>query len=157
MSSLTNEWQIKTKENDIKYVIGIKNFDKKIKTFRSGREIHSKIFKICSSAFKVIIYPGGDEENEDYVSVFLHNMNPWRVRAIYEFSLQDKYFSVNQGEKYFANYGGYGEPQFIPHSSCTRDDLLSEDGVLSLQVDVELLEEEVVAENQEDTADKLKS
>ena len=46
MSGLTDEWLLKISENCIKYVIDIDNFDKKIKTFRPGREIHSKKLKL---------------------------------------------------------------------------------------------------------------
>eukprot|EP00091_Calanus_sinicus_P013634 TRINITY_DN30232_c0_g1_i1.p1 TRINITY_DN30232_c0_g1~~TRINITY_DN30232_c0_g1_i1.p1 ORF type:complete len:117 (-),score=26.19 TRINITY_DN30232_c0_g1_i1:170-496(-) len=59
MSSLTDEWYLKTQDNCIKYIMDIRNFDRKVKTFRVGREIHSKRFKIGSATFNIEIFPGG--------------------------------------------------------------------------------------------------
>ena len=82
MSGLTDEWQLKTGKNCIKYIIDIDKFDKKIKTFRPGREIHSKNFKIGRSTFGIDIYPAGKtSDNIGSVSIFLMNRSDWRVKA----------------------------------------------------------------------------
>ena len=38
----------------------------------------------------------------------------------------------------------WGFGQFMSHCRCTRNDLLTQDGLLTLQIDLELLEEEVL-------------
>ena len=58
MTSLIEEWQLKTGENSIKYIIDIEKFDKKVKTFRTGKSICSKKFKVGGSTFSISIYPG---------------------------------------------------------------------------------------------------
>lgn len=145
MSSLTDEWQLKINENSIKYIIDISNFDKKIKTFRTGREIYSKDFKIGRSTVRVKIFPGGDyAENKSYVSAFLQNRSTWRIKAKATFSIHNSNVERN-AEEYFKSDDYWGFSQLIPHDRCKRTDLLASDGVLTLQVDVELLEEEVIA------------
>ena len=84
MSDLTDEWQLKTSENSIKYTIDIDKFDKKIKSFRNGREIHSKNFKLGRSTFCIKIYPAGQSaENKGFVSVYIYNKNEWRIKAYF--------------------------------------------------------------------------
>jgi len=153
MSSLTSEWLLKTKDNCIKYIIDIDNFDKKIKNYRIGREIHSKKFKISSSTFQISIYPSGENnENRNHVAVFLRNKSPWRVKAGATFSVQNTNVSFSLRQSYFQrgdegydSDASWGYNQFVPHKRCVRDNCLSGDnhGTFTLQVDVELVEEEV--------------
>jgi len=144
MSSLTSEWQLKSSENSIKYIIDIENFDKKIKTFRPGRDIYSKAFMVGRSTFYISIFPGGETANtKDYVGIFLRNNSDWRVRANVSISVQNKSFSKKM-DTLFQSKSGFGFPEFAPHGRCNRGDLLTDDGILQLEVNVELLEEEVV-------------
>merc|ERR550519_2167499 len=102
MSSLTSEWQLQTKDNSVKYIIDVDNFDKKVQNFRIGREIYSKIFKIASSQFQISIYPSGDSNEErNYVSVFLRNKSSWRVKATVEYSIQNSNISCTTVSQYF--------------------------------------------------------
>ena len=90
MSVLTEEWILKTKDNCVKYIMDIRNFDKKVRTYRTGREIHSKHFKIGTATFQVEVYPGGNaSENDDWVSVYLLNKSDSRVRASAKLSVQN--------------------------------------------------------------------
>jgi len=150
MSVLTEEWILKTKDNCVKYIMWIRNFDKKVKTNRIGREIYSKHFKIGTATFQVGVYPGGDvSENADWVSVYLLNKSDSRVRANAKFSVQrdEDVFSESFGNYYQADVAcddnSWGFGKFVPQSKCIRNDLLDSHGLLTLQVDVELLEEEV--------------
>jgi len=145
MSSMTSEWQLKTKDNCIKYIIDIDNFDKKVKNFRAGRDIYSKIFKIASSTFQISIYPiGSESEHRNHVGVFLRNKSSWRVRAAAKFSIENTNVSYYLKKDFFDKEGGiWGCNKFISHNRCVRNDLLSEEGDLTLQVDVELVEEEI--------------
>jgi len=146
MSGLTDEWLLKISENCIKYVIDIDNFNKKIKTFRPGREIHSKHFKIGRSIFCIDIYPAGKtSDNKGSVSIFLVNRSFWRVKAKAKISIPGRGFTESISEEYFQPSKGWGFGSFVTHSRCTTDDLLSNDsGMITFQVDVELLEEEVL-------------
>ena len=57
MSALTTEYMLKQGDNSIKYEILIKDFHKKIKTFKIGRQIHSRIFKIGECQFQITTAP----------------------------------------------------------------------------------------------------
>jgi len=160
MSSLTDEWQLRTKENCIKYIIDIRNFDKKVKSFNSGRTIYSKKFKIASSTFQVQIYPGGNTSKEkNHVGAYLLNKSDWRVKAKAEFSILNENFSSFLPEDYFQsdNTGknSWGFPKFISHDRCKRNDLLTDDGMFRLQVDVELLEEEITPDRNLTKSDSI--
>ena len=146
MSGLTDEWLLKMSENSIKYVIDIDNFDKKIKTFRPGREIHSKNFKIGRSTFCIDIYPAGKtSDNKGSVSIFLMNRSDWRVKAKATISIRGRGLSESISEEYFQPSKGWGFGSIAPHSRCNTDDLLSYDsGMITFKVGVELLEEEVL-------------
>jgi len=145
MCSITNEWQLDGGENCTKYRLYIDNFDKKIKTFPPGREIYSKCFNIGRSSFQVLIYPSGEDSNDrDYVSVCLRNRSRGQVKARSKFTVLNKDIEKSLSEQIFQSEGydnTWGVQQFIPHTRCTRNDLLS-NGVLALQVAVEVLEED---------------
>ena len=150
MSGLTDEWQLKTSENSIKYMIDIDKFDKKIKSFRNGREIHSKNFKLGRSTLCIKIYPAGNSaESKGFVSVYIFNRSEWRVKAKATISIEEMYFSKKLEDHYFqsihSDSSNWGFPNFVSHDRCTRDDLLSKcSGNLTLQVELELLHEEVL-------------
>ena len=96
MSGLTDEWQLKTSENSIKYTIDIDKFDKKIKSFRNGREIHSKNFKLGRSTFCIQIYPTGQSvKSKGFVSLYIKNRSLWRVKVKATISIENTYFSQN--------------------------------------------------------------
>ena len=172
MSSLTDEWQLKISEINIKYKIDIEGFVEKITTFNIGREIYSKNFKIGRSTFCILIYPGGNSyENRDYVSIFLQNKSDWRVKAKATFSIPRSGLSYTMPEDMFIMFmpcsdtskSNWGYGRFAHHSRCTTDDLLCSDGgygsaKITIQVEVELLEEEVLPErdlSQEHTIDRI--
>ena len=160
MSGLTDEWQLKTGKNCIKYIIDIDKFDKKIKTFRPGREIHSKNFKIGRSTFCIQIYPAGNTaEYQGSVSIFLQNQSEWRVKAKATFSIPERNLSNSLPETLFKPYRAWGSGRFVTHYRCTTDDLLSNvSGMITIQVDVELLEEEILPGrdlSQENTIERI--
>jgi len=142
MSSLTDEWHLK-RENGIKYWIDIRNFNKK-KNWPCGKEIYSRKFKISESVFSICIYPNGNTSKEKgHVSVYLRNDSRWRVR------LSDVTFKVDHHEEtcashYYQAEETWGKPKFVSHEQIKTANLLDKDR-LTLEVDVELLEEEVVA------------
>jgi len=162
MSGPTDEWQLKTGTNSIKYVIDIYHFEDKI---YNDRSIYSKDFQIGRSTFRVKIYPGGSHEsNENYVSIYLYNRSNWRVKVDAKISIQDTDFENHWSPVHLQPYGSSrdstGVSDCIPHARCNRDDLLTSKGILILQVDVELLEEEVLQNRdltQEDTIERFEA
>lgn len=143
MSSLTHEWHLKRK-NGIKYWIDIHGFNRKM-NWRFGREVYSRKFKISESVFRVEIYPNGNaSEHKGHVSVFLYNESSWRVR------ISDVTFKVGDCEqtlaaRYFQANESWGLPLFVSHDQIEQSDLLDNENRFTLEVDIELLEEEVEA------------
>ena len=158
MASLAAEWQLKTSENSIKYIIDIKKFDKKVKTFRTGESIRLKKFKVGGSTLSFTIYPGGEsKKDEDYVSVFLKNCSDWRVKANATFSIQNRWFQKHLKGHLYQPLGSdsWGLGEFVHHDRCKKDDLLSESGTFSLQAYIELIEEEV-HQNKDENANEAR-
>ena len=146
MSGLTNEWQLR-RENGIKYWVDIEDFRKKM-NWRPGRRVFSRPFKVGESVFTIDIFPNGNTPDlEGHVSVFLNNQSSWRVRTSdsykvggHEMVLEDHYHQPGQG---------WGSPGFLSHDKIEEEDLLDEDR-FTLEVNVDLLEEEVLASRPRD-------
>ena len=97
MSGLTIEYMIKKSDNSIRYDILINTFHKKIKTFKIGREIYSRVFRVGESKFQIEIYPSGNtKEHKGNVSVFLQNKSDWRVLLKATFNLAHDEFGDDQ-------------------------------------------------------------
>ena len=141
MSSLTHERQLK-RENGMKYWIDIRDFDKKM-NWRCGKEIYSRQFKIGESVFRIKIYPNGNSsENKGHVSVYLQNESSWKVKCSVTFTVK-RHAKTTAG--YIEKDRGWGLCKFISHEEMdeVEEPLLNEDGGFTLEVDVDLLEEEV--------------
>jgi len=145
MSSLTDEWHLK-RENGIKYWIDIRGFNKKM-NWPCGKRIYSKKFKISESIFRIEIYPNGITSKETgHVSVNLCNDSNWRVRC------SDVKISLKQGQHvgtltsdYYKTDGSWGLPRFVSHLDIEEENLLGGDGSFTLEMDLEILEEEVAS------------
>ena len=146
MSGLTTEYMIKQGDNSIKYDILINTFHKKIKTFKIGREIYSRVFRIGESKFQIEIYPNGNtKEHKGNVSVFLANKSDWRVKLKVTFSLVHDIFHGEQTLEHCYDPGNsYGWPAFVGHKDCTYNDL--DEGTFRLQATITVQDEEVTAE-----------
>ena len=148
MSSLTDEWHLKS-ENGIKYWIDIHGFNRKM-NWRCGREVYSRQFKISESVFRIEIYPNGNTlEEEGNVSVFLRNESSWRVRLSDISFKVGPIFKVGHEEtspgRYYQPNESWGLPSFVSHVQIELADLLDHDNRFTLEVGIELLEEEVAA------------
>ena len=145
MSSLTAEWQLK-RENGIKYWIDIEDFSKKMK-WPVGKPLYSRVFMISTSTFKVEIFPnGGTKTEKGHVSVYLCNQSDWRVRISATFkvghvedNIEPKYLQAADDDN---DEDGWGAGKLVSHKKIRQDSLLV-DGRFTLEVDVELLEEEI--------------
>ena len=148
MSSLTEEWQLKT-HNGIKYIVDIKNFKKKMKSLKPGCSIYSKEFHVQESRFLIDIYPNGNSHDEKgHVSVYLTNRSDGRVKARCNFTVGD--YNLELGDHYYQAYdsddesdASWGIGTFVSHVRCNKRDLLTPDGTFTLEADIEVLEQEV--------------
>ena len=152
-----DEWMLKINKNQVKYIIDINNFNKKIRNFKFGRKIYSKEFKISNTIFRIEVFPTNDKEYcKNYVSIYLVNRSNWRVKLNATFSVQAEAENINRVPE-FINSNVFlqdidsrrdnetGIPDFIEHERCKIEDLLNANNGLTIQIDVELLEEEVLA------------
>ena len=154
MSSLTDEWHLK-KENSIKYWIDICAYIKKM-SWRSGKEIFSKNFKISESVFSLSIYPNGVTADEKgHVSVHLKNKNDHRAKVSARFSMKSSFMKDDDAEMskvleylppaYIHANDLWDVPLLVSHGTLLNEALLHENQRFTLQVEVDLFEEEVLA------------
>ena len=145
MSPLTEEQSLWT-GHSVKKIIKIRNFDKVLKTFQTGREIYSHSFEIRNSTFHVGIFPGGDFlENSNFVSLFVPNNNDWSVKLKMECCVQQMFERRDceeESDGLVRSRAGMGLPRWIHRSRCIRGDLLDCRGTLTFQVVITLLEED---------------
>jgi len=145
MSTLTEERQLKT-ENGIKYMVDIRNFQMKMKTFKPDRPIHSRTFYIEESSFQVCIVKIGE-----LVFVGLDNKSPWKVKLTCDISAKCSSQTYSAYPDYTHRLMEYKHNHSIiwyttfANSKFTEGDLLK-DGTLSLEFNIKLLEEEVTAD-----------
>ena len=140
MSGITKEWNLKTGENSVKYTVVVPNFRKKIDTFKAGRSIWSKDFRVGRSVFYLAINPNGKEKNSS--GVYLHNKSDWDVIADVKFEVKDRK-RVLKEERFVGDGSGTGFSDMAPHHKCTNGDLLI-DGQFQLVTYIELKDEEVL-------------
>jgi len=149
MSSVTNDWIQNISHNKVRYFVLIDDFLKKMREYSMYEDITSEPFMINKSRFAVNIVPNGDGE-EDYVSVFLVNLNDWRVCLKYEFSVPQTTYNNAAEKVLFSSYNNnqessWGRIKFLPHNQSSK--WLTNDSLLKIVVDVELLCEEMQLRN----------
>ena len=158
MTALTREWKLKTGENSVKYTVVVPNFRKKINSFKAGRSIWSKDFKVGRTVFCLAIDPSGEKSNSTDVGVYLYNKSDWDVIADVKFEVDDCKDELVK-RRFDANGDGLGFPDLVPHRRCTNLDLLS-DGQFHLEVYIELEDEEVLPhydDVEDEVVSKMKS
>ena len=144
MSGLTTEYMIKKSDNSVRYDVLINAFHKKIKTFKIGREIYSRIFRVGESKFQIEIYPNGNtKEHKGNVSVFLQNKSDWKLKLKATLCVDHHDFSDSM-ERYFDADESFGWPTLVAHNQCNYDNL--REGTFEIQVTITVLEEQVTAE-----------
>ena len=142
MSGPTDEWHLK-REKGIKYWIDIQDFNRKM-DWRFGREVYSRQFKISESVFSIGICPNGSRlEDKGHVSVYLCNNSSWRVMCSGSFKVGLHEATIDG--RYLQPGENWGTGMFVSHHHIREDDLLGQGNTFTLEVDVELLEEEVAA------------
>ena len=156
MSTLTTEWQLKTGVNSIKYTVVVENFRQKIATFKAGRSIWSKDFKVGRSVFYLSINPSGDKRDSTDVGVYLHNRSNWDVFADVKFEVGDCKRELSS-QRFSAN-SAWGFSEMAPHDRCNNEDLLS-DGRFQLEVFIDVVDEEVLPNHdiEDEAVSKMKS
>ena len=153
---MTTEWKLKTGENSVRYTVSVPNFRKKINSFKNGRLIWSKHFKVGRTFFALSIEPS----NPSHVGVYLHNMSDWDVFADMKFEVNG--FIADLGKERFGRKGSntdhWGREDIVPHHRCSNQDLLS-NGSFELEAYIELDDEEVLPQQdgEEEVISKTKS
>ena len=146
----TDEWMFGEKEVTVNYEMKIEKFQEKMRKWKAGRAVRSKIFSIGHSRFQLNVYPSGRSENiRGYVSVYLHNLNAWDLMVTYSITVGTENHTREKSiiEK---NYG-IGKHDFLGHS-CNY--LLLNSRVV-LRAKITLLREQVVVNDQQRVANML--
>ena len=141
---MTTEWMLKTSENSIKYTVVVANFRKKINSFKYGRSIWSKDFKVGRTVFYLGIKPSGEESSSSHVGVYLYNKSDWDVIADVKFEVADckRELEKERFGRREAENEAWGF-EMVPHHRCTNGDILSE-GSFQLEVYIEVDDEQVL-------------
>ena len=140
----TEEWIFGEKEVTVNYEVKITKFQEKIRNWKAGRAVHSKIFTVGHSRFQFNIYPSGRSENvRGYVSVYLHNLNAWDVMVTYSFTVGTE--NHTREKAVISRNYGIGKHDFLDHN-CSY--LLINSKFL-LKAKITLLKEQVVVNDQD--------
>jgi len=163
MATFSNEWHVEKGDQSAKYIVYVDNLDKKIKTFQTGQEISSRIFKIGDSALQVVVYPGGETTfDQSHVTVSLRNRGSHAVSLKTSFTLLNTDIQRSIDKKQFQTTGiesSWSISRFLHHDRCQRNGLLS-NGVLGIEVNIDVAEVDVVSSQTttvNDEAKKLRS
>ena len=128
------QWQL----NGIKYWMKIDDFRHQLETAGTQKIFFSKKFKIGESQFRIKV---SASEYSDFVGVYLHSMNNWRVQCNFTIRARDHEF--NSGVTYMRPQGEAGQNLGIRNCWSKKDckKIWQDNGRLLLEVDVQLLEE----------------
>eukprot|EP00092_Neocalanus_flemingeri_P025014 GFUD01027126.1.p1 GENE.GFUD01027126.1~~GFUD01027126.1.p1 ORF type:complete len:278 (-),score=48.35 GFUD01027126.1:72-905(-) len=141
MPGITEEWKLKLTENKLKYFIRIFSFDRKMKSWRNGRSVHSVPFLVGGTEFAILIYPNGsDEESRGHVSVNLMNKSDWGVKLEMEVEFGKEKVS---GTFDMSSKEEWGWPMYAHADLGADDDAMNADGLLALSATVSLMWREV--------------
>lgn len=134
------DYKEKDGEKSVMYVMAIENFRTKLETARVGQVDSTKRFSINGSEFRIDLYIRGvDESNKDFIGLFLTNTNKKMTGVKFEvlaFKGFDNILIKTARED--LNKTTFGWVRCVPHSRCTKRDLLDTSGTLWLKVDLEL-------------------
>ena len=149
MPGITEEWKYKLSENEIKYKMKIHSFDHKMRTWRCGREVYSKIFVIGDSKFQLSVLPNGEtKEDKGHVSVFLRNKNSWNVKVNYKIDLglgSSVIKIIESRDDLIEGFHAKEWKKFASHDDLMNVDVI-DDGKITVTASITLLCEEVVAD-----------
>eukprot|EP00092_Neocalanus_flemingeri_P002181 GFUD01002321.1.p1 GENE.GFUD01002321.1~~GFUD01002321.1.p1 ORF type:complete len:259 (-),score=63.64 GFUD01002321.1:341-1117(-) len=142
MPGITEERKLKVTENKLKYFIQIFSFDHKMKSWRTGRSVHSVPFLVGGTEFEFEIYPNGcDKENRGHVSVYLVNKSDWDVNVEMEVKVGKKEVSDTCD---ISSRWCKGWDKFYGHDDLGKDDdAMDADGSLAVSATISLMWGEV--------------
>ena len=135
------------------YRIEIRNFRKKLGKAQMGEKVSSKKFFVNSSEFSIDIYIAGDTNSDgNHLSLYVTNHSDWMVRARKAIYVNGVIFEEDGPFSGFFYKAGdadnsensLGWPNCIPLWRCINNDLLSHDGILTIQVLVDVLAQNAV-------------
>jgi len=146
MSSITNDWIQKISHNKVRVFVFINNFKKKMQEYSMDEEFRSEPFLINKSRFAIAIYPNAAKNVKGHVSVFLCNLNEWRVWLSYNVSVPETKYAFGDEKKLFKSINDdaccWGVLKFLPHNQRSKW-ISNDDSVLKIAVDLEMLCEEI--------------
>jgi len=146
MSSNTNVWIQNLSHNKVRVFVIINDFKKKMQEFSMGVKIRTEPFQLNKSRFAVDIYPNGSGNVKGHVSVFLCNLNGWRVWVTYKFSVPGTKYAIGEEKKLFNRTNNHADRwglfKFLPHNQRSKW-ISNDDSVLKIAVDLEMLCEEI--------------
>jgi len=146
MSSITNDWIQKISHNKVRVFVFINNFKKKMQEYSMDEEFRSEPFQINKSRFAIAIYPNAAKNVKGHVSVFLCNLNEWRVWLSYNVSVPETKYAFGDEKKLFKSINDdaccWGVLKFLPHNQRSKW-ISNDDSVLKIAVDLEMLCEEI--------------
>ena len=100
------------------YVVKIKDFQNKMKTWPTGNKILSEVFSVDGFDLCLLIYPNGDgKKNEGNVSVFLENRSFDAIQVEFVFKMKDVEFSALTD---FKPDAAWGTSTFYCHKGVTE-------------------------------------
>ena len=132
------------------YNIEIRNFREKLGKAKMGEKVSTKKFFVNWSEFSIDIYIAGDDDSDgEHLSLYLTNHSNWMVRALKQITVQNKVLELDQsaGFVYKSRIAGsgnsWGWSSCVPLARCYNNDLLTNDGILKIEVIVVVLAENI--------------
>jgi len=126
------------------YKVRVKSFKHKMNTWKSGRVIRLKSFKVDGIRLLMSVYPNGNSrEVEDSVSIFIHNLSDYDISIVFDLCLADQ--EINESIFSIEKKENLGFPTFYSHSyrNMREDD----DEFFEITLTVKKLYKEVLVED----------
>jgi len=124
------------------YKVRVKSFKHKMNTWKKGRVISLKSFKVDGISLQMGIYPNGYEE-EDYVSIYIDNLSEFDITIELDLSMGDE--KVNDLNLTVRKKHSRGYPRFYVHSD--RNMRKHKDEYFEITLTVKKLYKEVLGED----------
>lgn len=124
------------------YKVRVKSFKHKMNTWKKGRFISLKRFKVDGISLQMTIYPNGMEE-EYYVSIYINNLSEFDITMVLSLSMGDE--KVDDPNFPVEKFDSWGFPNFYVHSDRNMRKHKDEDFEITLTV--KKLYKEVLGEN----------
>ena len=125
-------------------------------SFKAGKAINSKDFKVGRTVFNISIFPAGEKANSSKVAIYINNLSEWSVFVKGRLDVGDRWKEFDDELILFND--GYGYADFVPQRRCHNGDLL-DDGSFQLEAFIKVNDEEVLPHDviEDEVVSKMKS